>query len=184
MTMIVMLQQSAQIDRLFDKEKWGCSHEQVHVQGPLYKAGINCDRCDVEPCDIGYFRDMCRAGHGARCLPCTNALSSAAFYTTQGDPINNNFCDWDCEGIYDRIDDSCVVGSAATLTLIISGAVLALCCFCVIGHNLWKSPANRNPEDVRFALQSLVRVDDENRAAKLVSSRISSRALFQLLLVV
>ena len=134
--------------------------------------------------DIGYVGTddrVCRYRYQTYPIICTDIPLPIVAHKFCG-PVALGLCDWDCEGIYDRIADRCVVGFAATLTLIISGAVLALGCFCVIGHNLRNSPENRSPEDGRFTLQSLVRVDNQNTVATFLSFGISSRTLFQFLL--
>ena len=112
------------------------TYSQAEYKGrEAYKAGTFCDRCDVEPCEPGFFRAKCRAGIGALCEPCTNGIPAGATYLAPGSPVHVDFCAWTCTGIYERRENQCVISRITLIVVIVAGSGLSLFCICVIAYN-------------------------------------------------
>ena len=103
-----------------------------------YKAGSTCDRCDLQPCPAGHYREKCTINMGTSCLPCSNGIPAAARYSTPGNPIHTDFCQWNCKGIYDRSGDKCTLGRGAILASVISGVTLLSLCILTVSYNAFK----------------------------------------------
>ena len=112
-----------------------------------YTGGALCDRCDVEPCAAGFFRSTCQHGQGSSCTSCTNALPGGAKFSSPGNPIFANNCNWQCTGIFERKGDSCVVGRVAVLIASISVSLfLATCALAAVANRRRAEPHQRGSQ--------------------------------------
>jgi hypothetical protein len=72
-------------------------------------------------------------------------------YLAPGNPIHVDFCAWTCTGIYERLEDQCVVSRTTLALVILAGSGLSLFCICVIAYNSAYNPAVRTVGATRRA---------------------------------
>jgi hypothetical protein len=99
-----------------------------------------CLYCNVSLCEIGQYRIHCNASQNSYCVACQSLRPAHSHYTTPGNPVHVDNCEWGCDDGYFRTSGNACEACTNTIPLGANysgpGSVLDLP-FCP-----WKCPSN------------------------------------------